>query len=204
MMLLHSGFFNTEFVDFLVIGWDHIIDVKAYDHLLFIMVLCASFTLKDWKKVLAVITAFTIGHSFTLALSALNYFFIAPNTVEILIPLTIVATAITNIIRKEPEQEKTFDSRLILSYGIAMCFGLIHGLGFANNFRFFLGEESSIIAQLFAFNSGLELGQIMVVLCFMFLLWLFTKLFNMVHRDWTVFISGAGAGISLIMILDNL
>ncbi len=166
-MLLHSSVFNSEFVDFLVIGWDHIIDMKAYDHLLFIMVLCAAFTYKDWKKILAVITAFTIGHSLTLALSALDYVFIKESTVEILIPITIFATAI------------------------------------ANNFRFFLGEDSSIVAQLFAFNSGLELGQIVVVLFFMAILWFFTRFFNLAHRDWALFISGAGAGVSLIMILDN-
>jgi hypothetical protein len=203
-MILHVNIFNTAFVDFMKIGWDHIIDLQAYDHLLFIMVLCAAFTLKDWKKILAIITAFTIGHSLTLALSALNYIFIPSTAIEILIPLTIFATAIANLIRKEHVELKTFDARFLVNYAVAMAFGLIHGLGFANNFRFFLGEESSIVAQLFAFNTGLELGQIVVVIAFMGLLWLIVNVIKMKHREWMVFVSGAGAGVALIMILDTI
>lgn len=207
MMFLHAEnmLFDAEFIDYLKLGWDHIIDVKAYDHLLFVMTLCALFTVKEWRKILVIVTAFTIGHSLTLALSTLEIVMIPPALVEFLIPLTIFITALTNIIRKrELIHLQTFDKQVIINYIIALSFGLLHGLGFASNFKFMLGEESSIIKQLFAFNSGLELGQITVVISFMFLLWLLTNFFKIIHREWTLFISGAGAGISIILMLDVL
>ena len=206
-MYLHilNQIFDTEFSDYLKLGWDHIIDIKAYDHLLFVMTLCALFTFNEWRKILVIITAFTIGHSLTLALSTLNYVLLPQDWVEVLIPMTIFLTAMTNIARKKNESgEKTFDKAVVLNYVIALSFGLIHGLGFASNFKFMLGEDSSIIKQLFAFNSGLELGQITIVLLFLALLYISTRVFNVVHREWTVFFSGAGAGLSLMMIVDVL
>jgi hypothetical protein len=198
-------FFDAEFLDYLKIGWDHIIDIKAYDHLLFIMVLCAVFTLREWRKILIIITAFTIGHSLTLALSALELIITDPVLVELLIPSTILLTALANIVSKKKATEgKTFETRLVLNYMIALSFGLIHGLGFAGSFRFLMGEENSILKQLFAFNSGLELGQITVVLIFMLVFWLLTVFAKIMHREWMLVISGAGAGISLIMIIDIL
>jgi len=206
-MLLHTsqGFFDAEFTDFLRLGWDHIIDLKAYDHLLFVMTLCAVFSYTEWRKILVIVTAFTIGHSLTLALSALNYLVLPPDLVEVLIPLTILVTALANIVRKPSQVSvQTFDKRIVVNYAIALFFGLIHGLGFANNFKFMLGEENSILKQLFAFNTGLELGQITVVICFMLFLFLLTRFFRIVHREWTLVISGAGAGISLMMIVNQL
>jgi hypothetical protein len=195
-------FFDAEFFDYLKIGWDHIIDAKAYDHLLFIMVLCAVFTYTEWRKILLIITAFTIGHSLTLALSALNLIVLDASHIDILIPLTILLTALANIIRKKKKEEKTFEGKVAVNYLIALSFGLVHGLGFANNFKFLMGEENSIVKQLFAFNSGLELGQITVVLIFMTALWLLMVFAKLLHREWTLIISGAGAGISLVMIID--
>ncbi len=206
-MYLHILYhlFDAEFSDYLKLGWDHIIDIKAYDHLLFVMTLCALFTFNEWRKILVIITAFTIGHSLTLALSTLNFVLLPQNWVEVLIPLTIFLTAMTNIVRKKKEFEgKTFDKAVVVNYIIALSFGLIHGLGFANNFKFMMGEDSSIIKQLFAFNSGLELGQITIVLLFLALLYISTNVFKVVHREWTVFFSGAGAGLSLMMIVDVL
>lgn len=198
-----TSVFDPEFTDYLKLGWDHIIDIQAYDHLLFVMTLCALFTYTEWRKILVIVTAFTIGHSLTLALSALDYVLLPPEWVEIMIPLTILVTALANIFRKKEEATvRTFDRRIVLNYGIALGFGLIHGLGFANNFKFMLGEESSIIKQLFAFNSGLELGQITVVLAFMGSLFILSKFFRIVHREWTLFFSGAGAGIALILMLN--
>lgn len=206
-MYLHTSpsIFDSEFISFLKLGWDHIIDIKAYDHLLFVMTLCAVFVFNEWRKILVIVTAFTIGHSLTLALSTLNYVIIPSEWIEVLIPLTILITALANVIRKKSlAEEKTFEKRVVVNYVIALCFGLIHGLGFANNFKFMLGEDSNIIKQLFAFNTGLEIGQIVVVISFMLLLFLLINVFKVLHREWTVFISGAGAGLSLVMILDVL
>lgn len=205
-MFLHASppFFDSEFVDFLKLGWDHIIDIKAYDHLLFVMTLCALFTYSEWRKVLVIITAFTIGHCFTLALSSLNYFLLSQNVVEFLIPLTILITALSNIIRKKKQIHKTFDREIVVNYFIALVFGLIHGLGFANNFRFMVGEDANIIKQLFAFNSGLELGQITIVVVFMVLMFFMVNLFKIAHREWNLFFSGAGAGLAVMMITNVL
>ena len=197
------AFLNSEFSDYLKLGWDHIIDIKAYDHLLFVMTLCALFTLQEWRKVLVIITAFTIGHSLTLALSTLDYVLLPRDLIETLIPVSIFVTAITNILtKKNMHSNRTFDRRILINYIIALCFGLIHGLGFANNFKFMLSEQTSIVKQLFAFNSGLELGQITVVILFFMVLYLLTRFFRIQHREWTLFISGAGAGIALTMIID--
>jgi hypothetical protein len=206
-MLLHttSSFFDREFSDYLSLGWDHIIDVKAYDHLLFVMTLCALFTYREWRKILVIITAFTIGHSLTLALSTLNWVLLPQEWIEVMIPLTIIITAIANILHRDRDvHSTTFTREMMISYSIALFFGLIHGLGFASNFKFMLGEEGSIVKQLFAFNSGLELGQIAVVLSFMGLQFILSKLFNIAQREWTLFISGAGAGIALTLMLNVL
>jgi len=186
-------------------GWYHIIDFGAYDHILFITVLCALFQLTEWKKVLSIISAFTIGHSITLALSTLDLIFVPNKLVEILIPATIVITAITNItVKTQTTTIKTFDKKVIKNYVIALCFGLIHGMGFANNFKFMLGSSTNIVKQLFAFNIGIELGQILVVIFIMLLYFLLVKFFRIKHRNWTVFLSGAGFGVGAVLLLTNL
>lgn len=204
-MLLHvsADVFDKEFLNFLQLGWNHIIDLKAYDHLLFIMTLCAVFTYSEWRKILVIVTAFTIGHSLTLILSSLDYLVFPQEMIEVLIPLTILITAIANVSQtRKPVKEKTFDKSVLVNYCIALSFGLIHGLGFANNFKFMMGGDSNIVKQLFAFNSGLESGQIVVVIALMTLMFILTRIFNIVHREWNLFISGAGAGLSIMMILN--
>lgn len=194
-----------NFFEGISMGWWHIIDFGAYDHILFITVLCALFNLNDWKKVLTIITAFTIGHSVTLALSALNLIFVPNRLVEILIPATIVVTSITNITLKTAAiNTKTFNGKVIKNYIIALCFGFIHGMGFANNFKFMLGNSSNIVKQLFAFNIGIEFGQILVVILIMLLYYLLIRLFKIKHRDWTIFLSGAGFGVGLVLFITNL
>ncbi|MDX2173118.1 MAG: HupE/UreJ family protein [Bacteroidota bacterium] len=192
------------FWDSVKMGWNHIIDFGAYDHILFITVLCALFQIQEWKKVLTIITAFTIGHSATLALSALDIIFIPAKIVEILIPATIVITAITNLIAKQSDGIKTFDKKVFKNYIIALCFGFIHGMGFANNFKFMLGNSVNIVKQLFAFNIGIEFGQLVVVLVIMLLYFLLIKIFNVKHRDWTLFLSGAGFGVGGVLLISNI
>ncbi len=154
----------TEFQLYFNLGKDHILDfLNGYDHILFIIALCALYLLRDWKKVLILVTAFTIGHSVTLALSALHIINVKAALIEFLIPLTIFITAVSNIFKNE----ENLDNRLLqLNYFYALFFGLIHGLGFSYYLRSILGRDRSIITQLFAFNIGLELGQIIIVVIF--------------------------------------
>ena len=141
------------------LGWHHIIAWGAFDHLLFVLALSAIYLIGNWKQVLILVTAFTIGHSVTLALSVYDLVRANDNWVEFLIPCTIAITAIFNLMQKD------FNPRsLRLNYILALFFGLIHGLGFANAIRFMMAKDQSIGWSLFGFNIGLEAGQVVVVL----------------------------------------
>ncbi len=185
---------------FFLHGWEHIVDIKAYDHLLFVMTLCAAFKLSEWRQVLIIITAFTIGHSGTLILSSLDIIPTNPKLIDLLIPFTIMITAIANIMNYG-KKGKLSDTKI--KYTIALVFGLIHGLAFASNFKFMLFDDS-IIMPLFLFNLGIEVGQLFIVLLFMATLWLYTKIVKGEHLKWNLFVSGAGFGIAATIFLNAL
>ena len=180
-------------------GFYHITDWKGYDHILFVMALCLPYFLKDWKQVLVLITAFTIGHSVTLALSVFNKILIPSTWIEFLIPITIIITALENLFRNNTQPK-----HVRFRYVAALLFGLIHGLGFSNYLKSMMGKSENIITQLLAFNIGLELGQLLIVLAVLMISFIFVRLLNIKQREWTVFISGGIFGISLIMALERL
>lgn len=167
------------------LGFEHILDPKGYDHILFVVALCALYLIKDWKKVLILVTAFTIGHSLTLALSSLRIVTISSSLVETLIPITIVLTCIYNIYKGQIEKEKTN-----INYGLALGFGFIHGLGFSNFFKALLGQEESIIGPLFYFNVGVELGQVIIVLLTLLLSYIVVDLLKVKQRYYNYALSG--------------
>lgn len=141
------------------IGWHHIIDIFGYDHVLYIMAITAMYSFKEWRSVLVLITAFTIGHSVTLAASAFHWFAMKQSLIETLIPITIIITCFYNILnRKQQVQNMRFN------YVLALCFGFIHGMAFSYTLRSMLGHEEQIWVPLLSFNLGLESGQILVVL----------------------------------------
>jgi len=192
----------SEFQLYFVLGKDHILDyLNGYDHILFVIALCAMYLLKDWKKLLILVTAFTIGHSITLALSTLNIVTVRPELIEFLIPLTIFITAVSNIFRQE-ENQTTFS--LQLNYGYALFFGLIHGLGFSNYLKSILGKDESIFTQLLAFNLGLEFGQLIIVSIFLVIAFILVDLFGRSRRDWKLILSSAIAGIALVLMKDKI
>lgn len=192
----------SEFQLYFVLGKDHILDyLNGYDHILFVVALCAMYLLKDWKRLLILVTAFTIGHSITLALSTLNIVTVRPELIEFLIPLTIFITAVSNIFRQE-ENQSTFS--LQLNYGYALFFGLIHGLGFSNYLKSILGKDESIFTQLLAFNLGLEFGQLIIVSIFLVLAFILVDLFGRSRRDWKLILSSAIAGIALVLMKDKI
>ena len=141
------------------LGWHHIIAWNALDHLLFVLALTAVYVIGNWKQVLVLVTAFTIGHSLTLALSVFDVIRVNDKWVEFLIPCTIIITAGLNFLEKNFEPKS-----LKLNYFLALFFGLIHGLGFANAIRFMIAGDESVGWSLFGFNIGLEAGQIVVVI----------------------------------------
>lgn len=140
------------------LGWHHIIAWDALDHLLFILALSAIYLVNDWKKVLIPVTAFTIGHTITLILSIVDMIRINDKLVEVLIPLTIIITAVSNLFAGEINRRT-----LQRNYFLAFFFGLIHGLGYANAIRFMMAKNDGIGMSLLGFNLGLEVGQILVV-----------------------------------------
>jgi len=183
------------------LGKDHILDyANGYDHILFVIALCAVYTVHDWKKVLVLVTAFTIGHSITLALATLRIIDVNAELIEFLIPLTIFATAVSNLFRTEQSLQST---RLQINYLLASGFGLIHGLGFSNYLREILGKEAGIASPLLAFNLGLEFGQIIIVSIFMAISFIFVNLAKVDRRDWKMVISAACAGIAFILMKDS-
>lgn len=187
-------------MQFLKLGYDHILDPSGYDHILFVMTLCAVFAPKDWKKVLILVTAFTVGHSLTLALAGLKIVKVNSDFIEFLIPLTIAITAILNVLpkRKEKVQQAWFSWHYVLALG----FGLIHGLGFSNYFGMLMGKNADIVQPLFLFNLGVELGQIVIVLVFMALAYVFLNFLKVPLKNWTLFVSGAGFGIALSLMMS--
>ncbi len=180
------------------LGWQHILNWQSYDHVLFLVALCGIYLLPDYKKVLILITAFTIGHSITLALSVLNVIIISTKWIEFLIPVTIVIIAAINIARK-----RNFNKKINLSYILALLFGLIHGLGFSNYLKSLLGKSNNIIVELLAFNIGLEVGQILIVLIVLLVSFIVVSIFRKQKREWQLFLSSAIFGIGLMMAIER-
>jgi len=187
------GVFETYFQ----LGWDHILDPAGFDHMLFLVTLCAMYSWRKGLKLIILATAFTVGHSLTLALSALGWVVISANLIETIIPITILLTALYNVFRVE----RGAASAVGWHYGIALVFGLVHGLGFSNFFRALHPESDSILQELLAFNIGIEAGQVLIVVAFVALYYVLDQLFFIRRRDWTIFWSGLGAGMSLLMIV---
>lgn len=188
----------TDFLFYLNLGWEHIISLDALDHQLFVLVLVAVYTYNDWRKILVLVTAFTIGHSITLALSVLDILRVPADWVEFLIPLTILLTAADNILMRNKQT-----SLMRLNYYLALIFGLIHGMGFANTARLMLAKEQNIFTPLLGFNLGLEIGQVAVVLLILLVEFLLIKFLKLKKTYWMVFASVITFIISLKLCIER-
>jgi len=188
-----------DFLFYLKLGWEHIISLDALDHQLFVLALIAVYSFNDVKKILLLVTAFTIGHSVTLALSIFDIVRINSAWVEFLIPLTIVLTSLGNILMKNKKQ-----SQNKINYYLALVFGLIHGMGFANTARVMIAKSQSIAVPLLGFNIGLELGQIAIVFGILILLFILLKVFKVNQKDWILFVSSGVFALSLKMTLERI
>lgn len=179
-------------------GVYHITDWKGYDHIIFVMALCLPYLLKDWRKVLVLITAFTLGHTITLALSVFNKIIVPTHWIEFLIPVTILITALENLMSNNTDKTHTY-----WRYISALAFGLIHGMGFSNYLRSLLGRSENIFTQLLAFNIGLEAGQVLIVITALLISFLFVQVLNTQRREWAVFMSGGIFALALIMAIER-
>ena len=200
------------FESYLSLGFSHISDLGGYDHILFLVALCAVYRVKQWKNVLILVTAFTIGHSISLAIATLGKMnlssemsflgatFSGSQLIEFLIPVTIALTAIFNIFQHTGELTQ---KEMRIQYLMASGFGLIHGLGFSNYLQALLGREESLFTPLLAFNIGLELGQIMIVAIIVGIGYIFLNLLKAPMRDWAMFVSGIAFGVALLLMADT-
>lgn len=187
-----------DFSLYFQIGWDHIISDFALDHLLFILVLGVIFSLKDYKKLLILITAFTIGHSITLVLSSLEILNINVNLIEFLIPCTIAITAISNFIFiNQPKKE------IVSHYLFALFFGLVHGLGFANTIKVMLSSEQDLLLPLFGFNVGIEFAQIFTIFIALLLLEFINKFTKITKKMVILFVSAIVLAFALFMMWER-
>ena len=187
-------------------GTQHILDWNGYDHILYVIALCLLFSVKEWKKLLYLITAFTLGHSLTLAVSTLNIINIKQNYIEVLIPITIMATCLLNIKNRRfyIVNQGIKDINYRFNYTLALIFGFIHGMGFSYVLKSMLGKETSIVLPLLSFNLGLEIGQLLIV-ALMLLISLFLVRFTRIKKsNYIFFISSAIFGIAFLLFVQRL
>ena len=188
----------TSFELYFKLGLQHILDLQGFDHILFILSLCAVYVARDWVKILLLVTAFTLGHSLTLALATFEVVQIRSEVIEFLIPVTIALTALITLIKPKPNSGKGIQ----LNYLLALFFGLIHGMGFSNYLRSLLGKEASIWQPLLAFNVGLEIGQIVIVAAFLLITSL-VHLAGMNRKEWTLIVSAFILGVACMLMLQT-
>lgn len=184
---------------YLQLGFDHIANLAGYDHILFLVALCAIYKIQQWRKILVLVTAFTIGHSVTLALVSFDAFSIPSHIIKFLIPATIFLTAIHNVVSVDLAEKP---QKMWRHYVMALFFGFIHGMDFSNYFKALLFGDSSVVVPLLGFNIGIELGQLLIVLAIVGVAYVFLNIIGVKHREWNVFISGAAAGMSLLSMAE--
>ncbi len=192
--MIENFWFNVEY------GMNHVLDINAYDHVLFLIVLTIPYIFKDWKRVLLLVSVFTIGHTLSLTLAAYGTISVSSNLVEFLIPVTILIIALFNVFTAGKGAQKEKIGVLFIS---TLFFGLIHGLGFAREFRMFVGSSDSKLAPLLEFALGIEIAQIIIVFLVLFLGFLFQTVFRFSKRDWIMVVSSIVVGLVIPMLLSN-
>lgn len=200
-----------NFIFFLKQGFSHISDMNAYDHILFISALAAMYSIRQWKHLLFLVTAFTIGHSVALALATFEIVSVNSSGVEFLIPVTIIATCIWNLYQIwfkegiEDEEKEMFHVEHFgkFNYGVVTFFGLIHGMGFSNYLRFILASDEGIFVPLLAFNIGLEFGQILILLVVLALNFVVLDIIKAEQKYWASVLSFTIILISIPILIDT-
>lgn len=191
----------TDFLLWFTEGFWHIVDINAYDHILFLLVLFGGIGAKDWKKMLWLVTAFTVGHSITLALSVLFNLHIRTYFVELLIPCTIIATATYSLMNRRAKTKAEGLRNIYVQFFMTLFFGTIHGLGFSTLLRSLLGRAENIVGPLFSFNLGIEAGQLIIIGIIFAITLLITKALPVSSRNWRIFLSAGGFVGALVMAL---
>ena len=192
--MLENFWFNVEY------GINHVLDINAYDHVLFLIVLTIPYVFKDWKRVLLLVSMFTLGHTLSLVLAAYNVVTVNATVVEFLIPITILVVALFNVFTSGKGAQREKVGVLFLS---TLFFGLVHGLGFAREFKMLLGDTDSKLVLLLEFALGIELAQIIIVFVVLFLGYIVQTIFRFTKRDWIMVISAIVVGLVIPMLLTS-
>ena len=189
----------NDFVYYVKMGFEHVLDVTAYDHILFLIVLAVIFSFNQWKRALWLITFFTIGHTLTLALAAYKIINVSVEVIEFLIPVTIFITGLFNIFRVG----KASSGKENINLFLALFFGLVHGLGFSNYFRIMIGKEEDKLVPLLEFALGIELSQVVIVFGILILGTLLQNFFRVTKRDWVLVTSAIVVGFTIPMMIER-
>lgn len=196
----------SVFTTYIQLGFLHICSWQATDHLTFLLALCAPYVLADWRRVVALVTSFTVGHSVTLALATLGVVGVNAPVVEVLIPVTILLTALVNMRQAGPALARPARRPAPLIWAapnaLAAGFGLIHGLGFSTYLRALLGSQHQPVVELLSFNLGVELGQLLVVGAILLLGFSVLRGLGVARRDWVLATSGAALGVATLLLLQ--
>lgn len=192
--MLENFWFNVEY------GINHVLNINAYDHVLFLIALTVPYIFKDWKRVLLLVSTFTLGHTLSLVLAAYNLVRIDAQIIEFLIPVTILIVALFNVLTAGKGAQKEKIGVLFFS---TLFFGLIHGLGFAREFHMLAGKSDNKFFLLIEFALGIEISQVIIVFTVLFLGFLAQTLFRFSKRDWIMVISAIVVGLVIPMILNS-
>lgn len=181
-------------------GINHVLDIHAYDHILFLIMLSIPFVFKDWKRVIVLVTVFTLGDTLSLILATYNVVRINSQIVEFLIPITILIVAVYNIFTAGKGSQK---EKIGLLFITTLFFGLIHGLGFAREFEKLQKPSDNKFILLLEFALGIEIAQIIIVFLVLFISYVVQTIFRFTKRDWVMIISAIVVGLTIPMILNN-
>lgn len=190
----------SQFWFYFQLGLEHVLDWNAYDHILFLIVLVAAYTFNDWKRVLWLVTIFTLGHTLALFLSVYGIVTVNTGWVEMLIAITILITALYNIITAK---KKASQKNVSLLYFATAFFGIIHGLGFSYYFKRIVLTESKLL-PLLEFTLGIETAQIIVVLTVLIVGVIFQNFFRITKRDWILVLSSIVIGVILPILKETI
>ena len=192
--MLEDFWFNVQY------GINHVLDINAYDHVLFLIVLTVPYLFNDWKRVLILVSTFTLGHTLSLVLAAYNIVYVNSVLIEFLIPITILVVALFNVFTSGKGPQKNKISLLFIS---TLFFGLVHGLGFAREFQLMVGKAGNKLETLIEFALGIEISQVIIVFIVLFLSYLIQTVFRFSKRDWVMVISAMVVGLVIPMILNS-
>ena len=192
--MFNEFWFNVQY------GINHVLDINGYDHVLFLTVLTVPYLFNDWKRVLLLVTTFTVGHTLSLVLAAYGIVKVNASLVEFLIPVTILAVALYNVFTSG---KKSKNQKVGMLFFSTLFFGLVHGLGFAREFLMFAGSTENKFVLLLEFALGLEIAQIIIVIVVVSLGWIGQTIFRFSRRDWIMVLSAIVVGLVIPMILES-